>query len=73
MRMAAPERASRSITSNTSSFRAHVDAAGGLVEQKYPRVPEQPLRNHHLLLVAAAEPSGELPRGPRSECAAVAM
>ena len=58
-----------------------VDAAGGLVHDDDPRLGEQPLRQHDLLLVAAREEAhlvgaaagGELQRGEHARGAAGAL
>ena len=43
-------------------LRADIDAARRLIEQEYTRAARQPLRDHDLLLIAAAQPSGQLLR-----------
>src|SRR5437867_5519583 len=43
-------------------FRAYVDAACRLVEEEYAAVAEEPLRDHHFLLIATAQPAYELLR-----------
>ena len=42
-------------------LRAHVDAARRLVEQEHARVAEQPFGDDDFLLIAAAQPAGQLP------------
>ena len=44
-------------------LRADVDAARRLVEQEHARAAEQPLGDHHFLLIAAAQPSRQLAAG----------